>query len=68
MHAIRAIRCVATALLLLPSYTRCDYTEWCEAAPELGKPEFAVCVPFGDGTANYMIEILPSYAAGVNLR
>lgn len=52
---------------VLPSTSTAEYTEWCQAAPEHGKPEFAVCVPHGTGTANYMIEIVPAYGPGVDL-
>lgn len=56
----------ALAILALPR-SAAQYREWCRAAPEHGKPEYAVCVPRGGGAANYMIEIVPAYEPGVEL-
>ena len=65
MRAI--VKLCAGVVWTLSSSSTADYTEWCQAAPEHGKPEFAVCAPRGAGTANYMIEIVPAYGPGVDL-
>ncbi|XP_026190061.1 uncharacterized protein LOC34618374 [Cyclospora cayetanensis] len=58
---------ISAGLAWVLSSASAEYTEWCQAAPEHGKPEFAVCAPHGAGTANYMIEIVPSFGSGVDL-
>ncbi|CDI80404.1 scavenger receptor protein SR2, putative [Eimeria acervulina] len=72
MHEIKKIAeisaCFSVFLLALFSLTNAEYKEWCEAAPEEGKPDVAVCVPVNKETVTYMLEILPAYGAGVDLR
>lgn len=41
--------------------------EWCRAAPEAGKPDFAVCLPDSQSEAKYTIDVVPVIAPGLHL-
>lgn len=56
------------SLLLSGTLQVATATEWCRAAPEDGKPEYGVCLPSGEGSARYMIEVTPVIAPGIDLQ
>merc|ERR1712048_654191 len=56
--------CLLVALNLLVAT---EAAEWCKAATENGKPEYGVCLPDGEGSAQYMVEILPVSGSAIDL-
>ncbi|PFH37729.1 scavenger receptor cysteine-rich domain-containing protein [Besnoitia besnoiti] len=64
----RVAASVVAALLLLGTACPVSATEWCRAAPEDGKQEYGVCMAAGEGSARYMIEIVPVVGPGIDLQ
>ncbi|CBZ52664.1 hypothetical protein NCLIV_024520 [Neospora caninum Liverpool] len=64
----RVAATVVGGLLLANCIGIASATEWCRAAPEDGKPEYGVCLAAGEGSARYMIEIVPVVGPGIDLQ
>ncbi|EPR62489.1 scavenger receptor cysteine-rich domain-containing protein [Toxoplasma gondii GT1] len=64
----RVVASLVGGLFLANSIGSVSATEWCRAAPEDGRPEYGVCLAAGEGSARYIIEIVPVVGPGIDLQ